>query len=78
METNIRIVDDALDCGNLLGSILRTHHFHPIQAADGIRALSEARNHQPHAILLDLGLPGEDGFVGLERLKGNRCCQPFR
>ena len=78
METNILIVDDALDRGNFLGSILRTHHFHPIRAADGIRALSEARKHQPHAILLNLGLPGEDGFVVLERLKGNRCCQPFQ
>ena len=78
METKILIVDDAVDSWNLLSSILRTHHVHPIRAADGIRTLSEARKHQPHAILLDLGLPGEDGFVGLERLKGNRCCQPFR
>lgn len=72
METKILIVDDAPDSWNLLSSILRTHHFQPIWAADGIRALSEARKHQPHAILLDLGLPGEDGFVVLERLKGNR------
>lgn len=78
VETNVLIVDDALDRGNLLSSLLRSHHFHPIRAADGIRALSEASNHQPHAILLDLGLPGEGGFVVLERLKGNRCCQPFR
>ena len=58
METKILIVDDALDSWTLLSSISRIHHFHPIWAADGIQAVSEARKHQPHVILLDLGLPG--------------------
>ena len=58
METKILIVEDALDSWTLLSSIVRTHHFHPIWAADGIQAVSEARKHQPHVILLDLGLPG--------------------
>ncbi len=72
MEARILVVDDALDSWHLLSSILRTNHYQPIWAADGIQALSEARKHQPHVILLDLGLPGGDGFVVLERLKGNR------
>ncbi|TKB71271.1 MAG: response regulator [Nitrospira sp.] len=58
METTILIVDDAPDSWNLLSSIVRAHHFHPIWAADGLQAVSEARKHQPHVILLDLGLPG--------------------
>lgn len=72
MEARILVVDDGLDSWNLLSSILRTHHYQPIWAADGIQALSEARKHQPRVILLDLGLPGGDGFVVLERLKSNR------
>jgi len=72
METKILIVDDAVDSWTLLSSILRTHHFEPIWAADGIQALSEARNHQPRVILLDLGLPGGNGFIILERLKQNQ------
>ena len=72
MEAKVLVVDDALDSWNLLSSILRTHHYQPIWATDGIQALSEARKHQPHVILLDLGLPGGDGFVVLERLKSNR------
>ena len=38
----------------------------------GIQAVSEGRTHQPHVALLDLGLPGEDGVIVLERLKRNR------
>lgn len=72
MEARILVIDDALDSWNLISSILRTHRYQPIWAADGIQALSEARKHQPHLILLDLGLPGGDGFVVLERLKSNR------
>ena len=72
MEARILVVDDAIDSWNLLSSILRTHRYQPIWAADDIQALSEARKHQPHVILLDLGLPGGDGFVVLERLKSNR------
>ena len=58
MEAKVLVIDDALDSWNLLSSILRTHRYQPIWAADGIQALSEARKHQPHLILLDLGLPG--------------------
>ena len=72
MEARILVIDDSLDSWNLLSSILRTHHYQPIWAADGIQAVSEARKHQPHVILLDIGLPGGDGFVVLERLKSNR------
>ena len=72
MEAKILVVDDAIDSWNLLSSILCTQRYQPIWAADGIQALSEARKHQPHVILLDLGLPGGDGFVVFERLKSNR------
>lgn len=72
MEAKILVVEDALESWTLLRSILLAHRYHPIWAADGIQALSEARKHQPHAILLDLGLPGGDGLVVLERLKNNR------
>ena len=72
MEVRILVIDDGIDSWNLLSSILRTHHYQPIWAADGIQALSETRKHQPHVILLDLGLPGGDGFLVLERLKSNR------
>jgi DNA-binding response OmpR family regulator len=54
MEARILVIDDSLESWTLLSSILRTHHYQPMWAADGIQAVSEARKHQPHVILLDI------------------------
>jgi len=40
VEARILVIDDGLDSWNLLSSILRTHRYQPIWAADGIQALS--------------------------------------
>lgn len=62
MKPKILVVEDGLDSWQLLNSVLGAHQYEPISAA---------RKHQPHAILLDLGLPCGDGFVVLDRLKKN-------
>jgi len=72
VESKILVVEDDLESWQLLSAILRSHRYRPIRAADGVQAMSEARNQRPAAVLLDLGLPGGDGFVVLERLKGNK------
>jgi DNA-binding response OmpR family regulator len=72
VNLKILIVDDSLDSWSLLSTILKAHDFFPIWAADGMQAIAAARLHQPSAILLDLGMPGGDGLLALERLKSNR------
>ena len=72
MRSNILIVDDDRDRWRLLSTILRTHDFDPVWAADGMRASAAARLHRPNAILLDLEMHGGDGLIVLERLKNNR------
>jgi predicted Zn finger-like uncharacterized protein len=41
-------------------------------AADGVEALKKAVENKPHALVLDVGLPGIYGFELCERLKGDR------
>jgi DNA-binding response OmpR family regulator len=71
VRPKILIIDDSVDSWNLLNTIVKSHNFYPVWAADGMQAMAAARFHHPQAILLDLGLPGGDGFLILERLKSN-------
>jgi CheY-like chemotaxis protein len=65
----ILIIDDDKDLRAGLNLRLRASNYDAVFAGDGVAAVSEAQRQQPDAILLDLGLPGGDGFLVLERLK---------
>ena len=65
----ILIVDDDRDLLLGLGIRLRSSGYHVIISLDAVGAVSVARRQEPDLILLDLGLPGSDGFAVLERLQ---------
>jgi two-component system KDP operon response regulator KdpE len=63
------IVDDDTDIVRAMGTRLRAHGYQVVLAPDAVAAISTARAEKPDLIILDIGLPGGDGFVVLERLK---------
>jgi two-component system KDP operon response regulator KdpE len=70
MDRNkILIIDDDTDMRRGLNIRLRASNYDTAFAADAIMALSIAKKEAPDLILLDLGLPGGDGFMVLERMK---------
>ena len=48
---------------------LRSHGFEIVSASDGATAMTVLQREKPDAVILDLGLPGGDGFVVLQRLR---------
>jgi CheY-like chemotaxis protein len=56
------IVDDNRDAAESLGRLLR-HLGHDVRVTfDGQEALAQAATYRPAVVLLDIGLPGLDGY----------------
>jgi len=66
------IVEDERDTGQLLGEHLRRWGFEPTVLSEGKPAISWVRQNKPDLVLLDLLLPGKDGFTICENLKLDR------
>jgi len=64
-------VEDDEAIRRLVREVLRTRGYEVFEAADGEGALAAAHACRPHTILLDVGLPGVDGFDVLDRLKSD-------
>jgi two-component system KDP operon response regulator KdpE len=65
----ILLVDDDPDVRLAMHVRLKANGYDTCFASDALTSVTEARKHQPDVIILDLGLPGGDGFVVIERLK---------
>lgn len=65
----ILVVDDNIDAAESLATLL-TLQGHAVQIAhDGLGTLTLARSMRPHIVLLDIGLPGMDGYEVAMRLR---------
>ncbi len=58
----VLVVDDDRDIRELLVELLASEGYEVASAADGRRALAEARAHRPDVILLDLMMPVMSGW----------------
>jgi two-component system cell cycle response regulator len=71
MTARILVVDDIPANVKLLEARLIAEYFDVMTAADGYQALAICDRNQVDLILLDIMMPGMDGFEVCERLKSN-------
>jgi two-component system cell cycle response regulator len=71
MTARILVVDDILPNVRLLEAKLTAEYFDVITASDGPSALQIAEAEMPDLILLDIMMPGMDGFEVCEHLKAD-------
>jgi CheY-like chemotaxis protein len=62
-------VDDDADSRDMLAIVLERSGAEVATAESAAEALASFQLHQPHVLLLDLGLPDEDGFSLLRKLR---------
>lgn len=68
----VAIVDDTLEARRLIRRILQSQgDFEIFEAEDGQSALSLIQKEKPDLIVLDLMMPGMDGFTVIEHLKND-------
>jgi two-component system cell cycle response regulator len=72
MTAKILVVDDVAINTRLLTAKLRAEYYQVITAPDGFIALEKAHSWQPDLILLDIMMPGMDGFECCRQLKADR------
>jgi two-component system CheB/CheR fusion protein len=68
-ESRVLVVDDNRDAAESMAVLLRMEGHLVNVVYDGLAALDAVQSFRPDAILLDIGLPGLDGFEVAERIR---------
>ncbi len=68
-ERRILVVDDDADIRGLVRELLERRGFAVAEAADGKQALQEFYAGRPDLVVLDVSMPGLDGWTTLERIR---------
>jgi len=69
MRLRVLVVDDNRDAAHSMAMLLELNGHHVHTAFDGESAVTDAAALQPDAILLDIGLPGLNGYEAAKRIR---------
>jgi len=74
----VLIVDDNVDAAETLQMVVSTMGHDAQTVHDGAAALDAARRHRPDIVLLDISMPGMDGFTVARSIRGEPALRGIR
>jgi len=74
-SARILVVDDNADTSRSMARLLKLMGHEVTTAQSGPEAIEAARAHPPEIVLLDIGLPGMDGYEVAKRLRQAASCE---
>ena len=70
-KPTILVADDDPQILTMLGIRLSKRGYQVLEAADGLQCLSKARQHKPDVVLLDVMMPGKNGWEVAKELRSD-------
>jgi signal transduction histidine kinase len=67
----VLLIEDNEDGREMMATILDAHNYSVRQAGDGLQGVQSATDNPPDVALVDIGLPGIDGYEVARRLRQN-------
>ncbi|MDY0977206.1 response regulator [Massilia sp. CFBP9012] len=77
-KPSVLLIEDNDDGREMMATMLAAYGYPVHQAADGLQGVSQAHACRPDAALVDIGLPGIDGYEVARRLRADPATHAIR